>query len=330
MRLEAIYLLLKKDLDATETHITSILSTMSSTSFSKSVLEYVISMKGKMLRPILVFLSTRLLFPDLRDDEYSKLLDVVSAVEIIHMASLVHDDVIDEAKFRRGKISLNEKYGNDVAVTMGVYLYSISLKLIARTESVPCLSELSDTVKEMCEGEFLQYVGRQSLTYSMDDYFSIIYSKTAVLFKSACISGIRLFNGKDSDCEQLTQFALSLGEAYQLTDDYLDCFGSEKDLNKDVGQDIVQGQLTLPMIKVLESLDKKDQARVLEGIRQKDISCLSILKEKLHDSHIKDEVYGIISSKIDASKTALSRLPQNKYNEALASLADFVFSRISN
>lgn len=322
-----IYKLLKKDLDSVKATISSALLD-GSTKDAQPVVEYLLKHQGKQIRPVMVFLSAYLLKSSLTDLEHKQLIQAAAVIELIHLASLVHDDVIDEANFRRGVKSVKSKFGNQVAVTMGVYLYSVALKLVSEIGSIPLLEELSVTVKSMCEGELLQYSLKLSQQFTEENYYSVLRSKTAVLFKTACLMGPLLFNANNQQKLDLSQFALELGYAYQLTDDYLDVFGTKQDLAKTVGQDFFQGQLTLPMIYAVESMSAEDKHLFWDYFEKHDFKGLSLMQEYLKSQMIQEQLRTVIATRISKSKQSLSSFKDSEYKSSLLFLSDYVAQRM--
>ena len=329
MKAEALYLLLKSDLKLVEKEIKRVLEE-SALESSKHLIEYVLEAKGKMIRPILVLLSAYAEHGTANKAAYHQtLIKVAAAIEIIHMASLLHDDVIDEAKERRGKASLNACYGDAIAVTMGVLLYSASLALIAETKHTAVLTELSKSVREMCEGELLQYKIRTTFVYNEKDYYDVIYAKTGTLFRAACFAGALSASASNESLTAFDSFSKHAGLAFQLSDDYLDLFGDKNDLNKELGQDYLQGQLTLPMIYALESLNEKDQALIITQIENKDISGLQYLKEVIERTNVQDKIFSTIESHLQKAQEALSAFPNTNYVKGLRFITEFIGNRVS-
>ena len=325
--LMSVYRLLRKDLDRVSECIDIELKTNSKPE-AKAVIKYLLQAQGKRIRPVLVFLSVYALDTKISDKQYQDLIYVGAAIELIHMASLIHDDVIDEADIRRNRLSIRSKFGNQVAVTMGVYLYSVSLQLISKIGSIPVLEDLSGTVKQMCEGELLQNHLRVSRNYDQDSYFNIIKFKTAVLFKSACTLGPLIVGAEKDKITSLGQYAYELGYSFQLTDDYLDVFGQKKDLSKTIGQDFFQGVLTLPIIFALELMSDKDKQLFWTYVDNKDIQGLEFIKNKCNEFQIKDQLLNIITARIVNAKKELIMFGDNKFVHSLHFLADYIADRV--
>ncbi len=243
------------------------------------------------------------------------------------MASLVHDDVIDDANSRRNMDSIKARFGNVAAVTMGVYLYSVALKLIARSESITVLDELSSTVKKMCEGELKQQDFINHISFDKKDYFEIVNAKTAVLFKSASLIGHLLFSVDSKYKHSLLEFSFSLGNAFQLTDDFLDLMDNKNLLNKSIGQDFLKGQYTLPMIFAFEKMTEKEKDYVFSCVKEKNLDGLKFIQSIFEKYELTTQFNTIILNYVSKARNAVNQLPQNQFNQALLFLIEYVQER---
>ena len=278
MSLITVAHLVQKDLDQIDQLIHDTLLESEYT-FTREILDYLLSSSGKKIRPILTLLSFYCIQPNPSDETYSKLIKVCAAIEIIHMASLVHDDVIDDGKLRRMKETINVKWGTEVAVVLGVFLYSVSLKLIYEVGSMSILSYLSTAVFSMCQGELIQLSNRFK-DYNKDDYYSVIAAKTADLFSAASLSGALLADGDEKQLQQFKLFSQSLGMLFQISDDYLDLKGFKNVLKKESGQDMLKGIYTLPMHLLLDTFDADEMIFFNAHIASQSAEFLAFLKRK--------------------------------------------------
>ena len=322
-----LFSLIKDDIEIVKKTISDVLYRQKKAE-TATVIEHLLASQGKLLRPALVFLAAYAVKPNLTADEKHRLTLCATAIELIHMASLVHDDVIDDADVRRDSKSVKAKFGNPVAVTSGVYLYSVALQLIAEVGSIKILDELSSTVQKMCEGELLQYSLRDKTSYDIDLYYSVLESKTAVLFKMACMVGCYLFDVEQKDQQALADYAMHLGYSFQLSDDYLDMFGDDADLNKKTGQDFVQGQFTLPVLLTLKKLDDKEKTVFFDLLDDQSLTHFEQLKKKAVSLGVQNDLATIVHKRVLQSKTALESNHDSNYKEALCYLADFVGDRV--
>jgi len=226
-----------------------------------AVLEYLMSTSGKMLRPRIVYLTASIYPHDL-----AVVRDTAVAVELIHMASLIHDDVIDKAMLRRGKPSVNSKWGNQVSVLAGDYLFASAFKLINQHNIPGVMDSITETVQIICSGEIKQLSMAYDLNITEEDYFEKCYSKTACLFASSCKVGALVSSMPLEEISRLEQFGLCLGYAYQIIDDVLDFLSSSDIVGKPVGNDLLQGNITLPVLIALRNPHQGGELRkILQG-----------------------------------------------------------------
>lgn len=221
----------------------------SNTALLDSIMKYIIKRKGKQLRPMFVFLSARM-HGEINESTYR----AAALVELLHTATLVHDDVVDEAFERRGFFSINAIWKNKIAVLVGDYLLSKGLLLSTGNNDFRHLHILSDAVRQMSEGELLQIEKSRKLNLDENVYFEIIKSKTASLISSACAVGAYSTTQDEDITQKMHLFGEKVGIAFQIKDDLFD-YGSE-DVGKPTGNDIKEKKLTLPLIYTLNKVDK--------------------------------------------------------------------------
>lgn len=214
------------------------------------VLSYLLQRPGKMLRPRLVYLCASF-YPH----DAALLCDIAVAIELIHLASLVHDDIIDGSPLRRGQDSLNTRWGEKVSVLTGDYLFASAYDLLGQNGRPDILQKISFTIKTMCGGEIRQLNQAGRLNLSQDDYFEKCFAKTACLFGCACKAGALTSEMPDDESYALEQFGLCAGYAYQIIDDVLDFVGESRELGKPVGGDLLEGNVTLPVLLAMEDPD---------------------------------------------------------------------------
>ncbi|MGE5380849.1 MAG: polyprenyl synthetase family protein [Methylocystaceae bacterium] len=202
--------------------------------------------EGKMLRPRLVLMANCLFAPPSEPT-----LDVALAVECIHTASLIHDDIIDQSYLRRGQPSTVSLYGPQAAVLIGDHYFATAFRLLASHGLCSILHDLAGVVSDMCTGEIRQDLDLYNPYLSEDDYFSNVFGKTASLFAGACRAGAMTAGAPEESIQALGQIGLHLGNAYQLTDDVLDFTADEAELGKPTGSDLKNGIITLPVIRAL-------------------------------------------------------------------------------
>lgn len=218
----------------------------SKVSMIKEIASYLILSGGKRLRPLLTSCTHNLIN---KDSENSKnYIGLAAAVEFIHAATLLHDDVIDESKKRRGNLSANEVWGNKTSVLVGDFLFSRAFQLMNKYGNLEILKILSDTSVIISEGEVLELSNDRDPTINEDIYFEVINGKTASLFSAACQVGGISANGTSKEIESLKSFGTNFGMAFQLVDDAIDYSSDNKSLGKNVGDDFKEGKVTLPLI----------------------------------------------------------------------------------
>jgi len=212
-----------------------------------SILEYLQATNGKMIRPRLVYLTASL-YPH----DTTVIRDIAVAVELIHMASLVHDDVIDHAFMRRGYESINSRWGNQISVLTGDYLFAAAFNLINEHNLSEVMDNITETVQIMCSGEIKQLSMAFNIDISEEDYYDKTYRKTACLFASSCKVGALASSVSPEEVAVLEQYGLCLGYAYQIIDDVLDFVSDSDLLGKPAGSDLIQGNITLPVLLALK------------------------------------------------------------------------------
>jgi len=225
------------------------------------IMHYIVKRKGKQMRPMFVLLSARLFSNDIQESTYR----AAALVELLHTATLVHDDVVDDANERRGFFSINALWKNKIAVLVGDYLLSKGLLLSLNNNDFRALQILSQAVKEMSEGELLQIEKTRKLNIKEDIYFEIIRRKTASLLAAACAAGAWSTSNDDVTTEKMRLFGEKVGVAFQIKDDLFD-YGSEK-IGKPTGIDIREKKMTLPLIYTLEHATPDVRRRIINIVK---------------------------------------------------------------
>ncbi len=260
MRKEELFLLIKDDLSRIEEALKR--NFASYIPFINEVSQYILFAGGKRLRPLLTVLCARLCGAE--RDAYR--LSVL--FEYLHAATLLHDDVIDSAAFRRGRRAAHHIWGNQAVILVGDFLYSRAIRIAVEEGNMDVLDVVSRTTILMSEGEILQLLNCDNVEITEDEYLEVIYRKTAALISAACETGA-IFANKDSwHREALRDFGTYLGYAFQITDDLLDYLGVSGETGKDVGNDFKEGKVTLPLIVALERADGDDRKRLLSLIKE--------------------------------------------------------------
>jgi octaprenyl-diphosphate synthase len=241
------------------------------------VMHYIVKRKGKQMRPMFTLLSARQFGP-VQESAFV----AASLIELLHTATLVHDDVVDDANLRRGFFSINALWKNKIAVLVGDYLLSRGLLLAIDKGEFELLRIVSHAVREMSEGELLQLEKTRGLNFSEEVYFDIIRKKTASLIAACCASGASAAGRAADEVERMRQFGEFTGIAFQIKDDLFD-YGSGQDTGKPTGLDIKEKKLTLPLIHALRNVDARDRRWMVDVVKNKneDDAAVSRLVQKV-------------------------------------------------
>ena len=275
-----------------------------------TVMKYIIKRKGKQLRPMFVFLSAKL-HGTINESTYR----AAALVEMLHTATLVHDDVVDESMERRGFFSINAIWKNKIAVLVGDYLLSKGLLLSIESGEFEQLRILSEAIKQMSEGELLQIEKTRKLNIDEAVYFEIIKNKTASLLSSACAIGAYSTTQNKEICDKMRVFGEKTGIAFQIKDDLFD-YGTEK-IGKPTGNDIKEKKMTLPLIYTLGKVDKVTMRKIIY-----------IVKNNNND---KEKVNWVINTVINTGGIKYAEQKMNEYrDEALAIIDEFPNSKVGD
>ena len=290
-----------------------------------SAVQHVVQGGGKRLRPILLLLSAKACGYEGGDAHA-----LAAIVELIHVASLVHDDVLDEAPIRRGRETLHSKWGNKVAVLVGDYLHARVLSmLIARHADDPAMAILSDTTQAMCEGEVIHAYKSGDFDISADDYLKIIGLKTGKLITASCAIGAILGTKDEKNIQALTEYGEAVGVAFQIIDDLLDFVADGKKLGKESFSDLREGKLTFPMIHIREVCTTEESAKLEQAFSSEIDEAVSIewIESLLHRYQVQTYCRGVAQEYANRAKSALTMLPETFARDALGELADYGVSR---
>ena len=298
-------------------------SLKSNVSLLDRIMHYIIRRKGKQMRPMFVFLSAKL-FGKFEENTYR----AASMIELLHTATLVHDDVIDEANFRRGFFSINALWKNKIAVLVGDFLLSRGLLLAVKHEEFELLKIMSTAVQDMSEGELLQIEKARKLDVTQEVYFDIIRKKTATLIAACCASGANSVGQNKKIVAQMRLFGEKTGIAFQIKDDLFD-YTQSPIIGKPTGIDIREQKMTLPLIYTLNTVNKKEKNYIINIIKnhhkddKKVAEVIAIVKgnggleyaeKAMHNYH-------------DEAVEILNQFEDNEAKNALILLLDFVVNR---
>ncbi len=279
---------------------------------------------GKRLRPLLFILCSRL-YGYFSEDLYR--LSIV--FEYIHTASLLHDDVLDNADVRRKKPSANRLWGNHAAVLEGDFLYSKAFSIAVEYGNIPFLKKLTGTTTTMAEGQVLELIHTGDYRLGEETYFQIIKAKTAVLISAACACGAIVAGASEKDIKLAEEFGMNMGLAFQLVDDLLDYTSSEETLGKPVGKDIREGKVTLPLIYTLQSVEEGKRRRIEEIFKSREqleaasSEVIEIVKANGALSRVKQEAEEYVSR----AASYLYVLPDSESKSALLEMNQYIIER---
>lgn len=277
---------------------------------------------GKRMRPALVLLSARA-SGECRPEH----LSLAAMVELVHTATLIHDDVLDEAKLRRHVETVNSTHDNETSVLLGDYLFARSLCLVATVDDPFATRTIGEASRLMCEGELRQVASRGNFALTEDEYFSIIADKTAALTECCCRLGAHYAGANYEAVAALAQYGHALGVAFQIADDLLDLLGDEAKAGKSLGTDLVKQKLTLPLIRVLDQANQSERTTMIAAMRASDTHHRETLRPWLERSDAVDYARGRGEEHIRRAIAALDVLPPSPARDALAGLAEFSLSR---
>lgn len=283
---------------------------------------YLSRSRGKFFRPTLVLLSAK----SGDKGDLGKAVSVGVAVELIHAASLIHDDIIDEATLRRKRKTVNSKWGNAISVIAGDYLLAKAFDIISKLNDPKLLASFSKTASRMCEGEMTQLANAYNFDITEGQYLDIIKRKSAYLISDCCAVGGMLGNLTDEKIGRLTAYGLNLGIAFQIVDDCLDLVGDETDLGKSVWQDMDEGKLTLPLIFMLRNANRKNKIKIIELITLGGNTAHRILKGEAVNSGAISRSMKLAASYIKLAKKRLGDC-NGVLRKTFCDIADYVLER---
>ena len=287
------------------------------------IMHYIIKRKGKQMRPMFVFLTSKM-FGEMNEKCYR----AASLIELLHTATLVHDDVVDEANLRRGYFSVNALWKNKIAVLVGDFLLSKGLLLSVENEDFDLLKIVSSAVKDMSEGELLQIEKARRLDIKEEIYFEIIRKKTAVLISSCCACGASAMNESEETIEKLAIFGEKVGIAFQIKDDLFD-YTQSKLIGKPTGIDIREQKMTLPLIYTLNTVDKKTRGEIINTVKNhhKNEEKVAELIQLVKNTGGLEYAEKVMLEYQKEALMLLESLPENEARKSLQKLVKYVIDR---
>ena len=288
------------------------------------VSRYIISAGGKRLRPVLLLLICGAL--GFRGDQRHALAAVV---EFIHTATLLHDDVVDESTLRRGRATANENFGNPASVLVGDFLYSRAFQMMVETGNMRVMEILADATNVIAEGEVLQLMNTHDAQLSQASYLRVIRSKTAKLFEASARLGAVLAKSKPDVEESCAAYGQSLGTAFQVIDDVLDYDGDVAEMGKNLGDDLREGKITLPLIIAMQRGGEKQRNLIANAISVGAVDQLEVIARIVRETGALAAARLVAAAEAQRAVDATRNLPSGPYSEALLELAAQLLQRRS-
>ena len=319
MELDGVYQSIQEDLARVKEYLRSIVRV--DFPWLSQQLDYVVGGGGKGIRPALTLLSGKFYQYNLEH-----LLPMAASVELMHTATLIHDDAIDKSASRRGRATIYNLWGTEPAVLLGDYLFAKAGEFVAETKCPRVIKLFSQTLATISSGELNQLFSAYNLKQTREQYFKKISGKTASLFCLATESGAVLSGAPEKSVKMLRDYGYHLGIAFQIVDDILDFIGTEEELGKPVGSDLAQGTLTLPAMLLMERYPEDNPVKQ-RFENKEDHDNIQQAIELIRNSPIVDECYAVASEYSARACQNLKGLPENSIREALLGLAEYVVAR---
>jgi octaprenyl-diphosphate synthase len=281
--------------------------------------QYILGGTGKRLRPSLALLAGGAT-GGIRDEH----ITLAVIVELIHIATLIHDDVLDEAELRHQIPTSNQRWGNEISVLLGDYLFAHALRLAAGYPTTEVCRRISEATNTVCSGEIVQTQLRYDLDLTVEEYLNIIEMKTGALFAVSCELGGVLNGAPAAVVKCLREYGANLGIAYQIYDDCVDVFGQERQAGKSLGTDMKKGKLTLPFLLLLQHVNSEQRQELGAMILRSDVQEQRRLVRLILGNGVVAESLAAIDKYVGNALTSLSALPANAYASTLGSLTEYL------
>lgn len=319
----SLYEQIQDELEAVEEKLSVIgsQSSVAEPSLLMELLGHVLEAPGKRTRPAITILASKL-----HPHDHDLPLIMAAAVELLHIATLIHDDTVDNSAVRRGKATVSNKWGENVAILLGDYVFATSATLVCDTNNVRVIRRFSETIMELSSGELSEISSAYKWNIPRESYWQRIYDKTASLFSTAAESGAVLSGAPESLVQSLKSYGYNLGMAFQIVDDILDFQGTEEEIGKPVGNDLLQGTITLPSILLMERYPDDNPIKSFFENVEADGN-LKRAVEMIQNSDIIPQSYAVAADLCHKATQALEALPDSSYKRSLADLAAYVMER---
>ena len=292
----------------------------------ESIGHYIVDAGGKRMRPVLTLLAARSC-----GIESQKHIPMAAVIELIHTATLLHDDVVDMSTLRRGRPTVNAEWNNPSSVLVGDFIYSRAFQILVQIGNMRIMEIIADTTNKIAEGEVLQLIAKNNPEFSEVSYMQVIESKTAILFQAAAQCGALLGNVEPDIEAALTEFGVRIGTAFQLVDDVLDYAGDASDLGKNIGDDLAEGKPTLPLIYTMENGAGSEKDLIREALKNEQLSeqILQDVIEIVRNSGGLEYTKNQAKTHAQAAQKRLAGLPESQFRHAMEAMVDFSVNRKS-
>ena len=284
--------------------------------------QYIIDGGGKRMRPLLVILSAKV-----SGYKGSDHLHLAAVIEFIHTATLLHDDVVDTSDLRRGKATANTKFGNAPSVLVGDFLYSRAFQMLVGVGNLDVMQTIADTTNAISEGEVQQLANARNSNISEDVYKKVIFKKTAILFDAAAKIGAIIAEPNTDHIESLSDYGRNIGMAFQLMDDVLDYNGDSENLGKNIGDDLAEGKMTLPLIYAMKNGKNSQKLVIQEAIKNTNVCDLKNILTIIRETGALEYSMSCAKKHAMDAKRCLVDLPKSIEKIAMLELAEFSIDR---
>ena len=315
----AIYAPIQSDLDQVEGTLSDLCR--SGSPELKPLLDHVLKSGGKRIRPAITLLASAFYPHDPKNP-----IIMAGAVELLHLAALIHDDTVDDSDVRRGKATVSNQWGKHVAVLFGDYVFATSATFVCDTNNIRVVRRFSETIMELASGELGEVFNAFDPTQARETYLERIYRKTASLFCTAAETGSILGGAPEPQIQALRDYGYNIGMAFQIVDDLLDVHGDAAKLGKPVGNDLLQGVLTLPTIMLMERYPENNPIESLFKDHTQEGKVRQAL-DMINNSDIIEDCYAIIREYSQKASSCLDILPECEARRSLLNLCDYIWER---
>lgn len=318
-RTASIYSPIQQQLNQVEDRLRALSQT--DAPYLEPLLEYVLASGGKRIRPAITLLAS-----DFYPHQPENSITMASAVELLHVATLIHDDTVDNSDLRRGRATVSNHWGQHVAVLFGDYVFGTSATFVCDTGNLRVIRRFSETIMDLASGELVEYFSAFDATQARKQYDERIYRKTASLFRTAAETGAILGEAPEPQIQALRAYGYNIGMAFQIVDDLLDVQGDAAELGKPVGNDLLQGVLTLPTIMLIERYPNDNPVEKLFKDRGED-GWLRNALEMINGSGIIGDCFAVIRQYCETASRSLDILPDCVARRSLLELSGYIRER---